>query len=80
LAKLPAIVFHCTGAVRADDLVFDFESGDLQSWHVVSGAFEKPVCEYRPNDKRRVTGGVYFLTRWAGEPGYAVHSGGEEGP
>ncbi|NLH98699.1 MAG: hypothetical protein GX446_04300 [Chthonomonadales bacterium] len=48
LAILPAALLALVAVAAPDTqgvLRFDFETGDLQGWEVVEGAFERPVCD-----------------------------------
>ena len=62
-AALAAAAVH--GTCAAAQVRFDFETGDLQGWKVVEGAFERPVtnlAKEHNTGKPYTNGGKWFLS------------------
>ena len=53
---LMSLVFALGVQARAERIVYDFETGDLQGWKVTSGAFERIVTD---RAKEHNTGNPY---------------------
>lgn len=65
-------------ASQADAVCFDFETGDLQGWKVVSGEFGKIVCdrefEHHSKSVKYTKSGKYFLSTLESKDGGAIDS------